>query len=74
VRADEYREVGANLATDVFDMLRGEGFRDRIALSPYPRLRALLAALDGTTAVADRRGYRFAVPGSGRELRLADIP
>jgi hypothetical protein len=73
-RADDYREAGANLAANAFDIMRGEGFRDRTAQSPYPRLRALLAALDGTTAVADRRGYRFADAGSGRELRLADIP
>lgn len=73
-RADEYQEAGANLAANVFDIMRGEGFRDRTAHSPYPRLRALLTALDGTTTVADRRGYRFADPATGRELRLADIP
>jgi hypothetical protein len=73
-RADEYREAGANLAANVFDIMRGEGFRDRTARSPYLRLRALLAALDGTTTVADGRGYRFADPSTGRELRLADIP
>jgi hypothetical protein len=73
-RADEYREAGANLAANVFDIMRREGFRDRTAHSPYPRLRALLTALDGTTTVADRRGYRFVDPATGRELRLADIP
>ena len=73
-RADKFREVGANLAAGAFDIMRREGFRDRTAQSPYPRLRALLAALDGTTTVADRRGYRFADPDTGRELRLADVP
>lgn len=73
-RADEYREAGANLAANVFDIMRGEGFRDRTVHSPYPRLRALLTALDGTTTVADQRGYRFADPVTGKELRLADIP
>jgi hypothetical protein len=73
-REDEYREAGANLAANVFDIMRGEGFRDRTARSPYPRLRALLTALDGMTAVADQRGYRFSDPRTGRELRLADIP
>lgn len=73
-RAQEYREVGANLAANAFDVMRTEGFRDRTAQSPYPRLRTLLSALDGTTAVADGRGYRFADPATGRELRLADIP
>jgi hypothetical protein len=73
-RADGYREAGANLAANVFDIMRGEGFRDRIVRSPYLRLRALLTALDGTTTVADAHGYRFADPATGRELRLADIP
>jgi hypothetical protein len=72
-RAGEYREAGANLAANAFDIMRAEGFRDRTAQSPYPRLRTLLAALDGMTTIADRRGYRFADPGTGRELRLADV-
>ena len=55
-RADEYREAGANLAANVFDIMRGEGFRDRIAHSPYPRLRALLTALDSTTTSPIRTG------------------
>jgi hypothetical protein len=71
--AEEYREAGANLAANVFDIMRGEGFRDRTAHSPYLRIRDLLRALDGTTSVADSRGYRFADPVTGRELRLADI-
>jgi hypothetical protein len=54
--------------------MRGEGLHDRIVRSPYPRLRALLTALDGTTTVADAHGYRFADPATGRELRLVDIP
>jgi hypothetical protein len=73
-RADEYRQAGANLAANVFDIMRGEGFRDRTAHSPYPRLRVLLTALDGMTTVADPHGYRFADRATGRELRLADIP
>jgi hypothetical protein len=73
-RAGEYRKAGANLAANAFDIMRAEGFRDRTAQSPYPRLRALLTALDGTTAIADEHGYRFADPATGRELRLADIP
>ena len=73
-RDDEYRETAANLAANAFDIMRGEGFRERTAESPYPRLRTLLAALDGMTTVADSRGYRFADPATGREVRLADIP
>jgi hypothetical protein len=72
--APEYREAGANLAANTFDIMRTEAFRDRTAQSPYPRLRTLLSALDGMTAVADEHGYRFADPRTGRELRLADIP
>jgi hypothetical protein len=72
-QADKYQGAVANLAANVFDIMRGEGFRDRTAHS-YPRLRALLTALDGTTTVADPRGYRLADPATGRELRLADIP
>jgi hypothetical protein len=72
-RADAYQEAGANLAANVFDIMRGEGLRDRTAHSPHPRLRTLLSALDGTTSVADERGYRFADPATGREFRLADI-
>ncbi len=56
-RADESREAGANLAANVFDIMRGEGLRDRTAQSPYPRLRALLTALEGMTTVADPDGY-----------------
>jgi hypothetical protein len=73
-RAHKYQEAGANLAANVFDIMRGEGFRDRTAQSPYPRLRALLTALEGMTPIADRGGYRFADPATGRELRLAGIP
>lgn len=72
--AAEYREAGANLAANAFDIMRSAGFRDRTAESPYPRLRTLLAALDGMTTVADSHGYRFADPATGTELRLADIP
>jgi hypothetical protein len=73
-RADEYREVASNLAAKVFDIMRSEAFRERIAQSPYPRLRTLLTALDGMPFVADSDACRFADPGTGREYRLADIP
>ena len=54
-------------------MMRSELFRDRTAQSPYPRIRALLAALDGMTSVVDGGEYLFAEPGTGRKVRLADI-
>ena len=73
-RAREHRKAGANLAANVFDMMRSELFRDRTAQSPYPRIRTLLAALDGMASVVDDGEYRFADPGTGRKIRLADIP
>jgi hypothetical protein len=74
--AAEYREAGANLAANVFDIMRHEALRDRLQQSPYPRLRTLLNALDGTKGVAgDGRGYRFADPATGALASLsADIP
>jgi len=72
-RAGEYRAAGANLAAHVVDLMRMPAFRDQAARSPYPRLRRLLDALEGMTALVDRCGYRFADPATGRELRLADI-
>jgi len=73
-READYREAGANLAANVFAILRMEGLRAETAQSPYPRLRALSTALDGTEPVADSRGFRFADPATGTELRLADVP
>lgn len=73
-RVADYRTAGANLAANVFAMLRLENFRSRAARSPYPRLRKLLSALDGTEIVADSQGFRFAGPETGTEMRLADVP
>jgi hypothetical protein len=72
-RSADYQKAGANLAANVFDMLRLDDFRERTAQSPYPRLRTLLTALDGTESVADGHGYRFVDPATGREIRLADV-
>ncbi|MEU7893392.1 hypothetical protein AB0B45_11040 [Nonomuraea sp. NPDC049152] len=41
--------------------------------SPHPRLRRLVQALDGAKTVADGDGYRFRLPDSGQEGRLADF-
>jgi hypothetical protein len=46
-RAAEHREAGANLAANVADLMRKEEIRPRADASPYPRLRAILAGLDG---------------------------
>lgn len=69
-----YRQAGANLAANVFDMLRSEHCRDSTASSPYPRLRRLLAELEHAEAIADGHGYRFVHPRTRAEVRLADIP
>ena len=69
-----YRKAGANLAANVFAMLRLDDFRARTAESPYPRLRNLLAALKDAEIVADGRGFRFADPVTGKEIWLADVP
>ncbi|WP_113701041.1 hypothetical protein [Nonomuraea lactucae] len=68
-----YRKAGANLAANVIDMLRREFLRDKTLASPYPRLRRLVQALDGAKTVADGHGYRFRLPRSGQEVRLADL-
>jgi hypothetical protein len=39
-----YRQAGAELAAQVTALFRADALRPRAALSPYPRLRALLAA------------------------------
>lgn len=72
-RAGEYRHAAGNLAANVFAMLRLEGMREKIQAAPYPRLHRLLTALDGTEPVADSDGFRFKIPSTGRELRLADV-
>ena len=72
-RAADYRAAGANLAADVVATLLVPDMLGRARQAPYPRLRVLLAALDGMEAVAGRRGFRFADPATGKETRLADI-
>jgi len=73
-RAADYQRAGAYLAANVLVLLRMDVLRARTAQSPYPRLRTLLAALDGTEPVVYSDNIRFRDPVSGNELRLADIP
>jgi hypothetical protein len=72
-RSADYRKAGANLAANTLAMLQIEDMHRKAEQSPYPRLRALLAALDGTKSVADRHGFRFADPVTGKEIWLSDI-
>ncbi|MFB4317565.1 hypothetical protein [Actinomadura sp. 21ATH] len=71
---DDFRAAAANLAANVFDIMRLDELRAKTAASPYPRLRRLLDALGDAESIADGNGYRFRDPRTGRELRLADIP
>jgi hypothetical protein len=74
IRAEEYRQAAQNLAANVFAMMRLPMLREKVEGGPYPRLRTLLAALEGTEPVADPRGFRFKDPATGREIWLADVP
>jgi hypothetical protein len=71
---DDFRAAGGELAANTFDMLRMPHVRDRIAQSPYPRLRALLSALDGWPSVVEDGRYLFADPATGQPRSLADMP
>lgn len=70
-----YRKAGSILAARAFDVMRHEALRRGLEQSPYPRLRVLLEALDGTTGVerADRM-YCFRDQATGVELLLSDVP
>jgi hypothetical protein len=72
--ASMYRLTGVNLAATAFHILRLEPLRQQLERSPYPRLRALLAALGNAEAVIEGGRYRFADPVTGAKLQLADVP
>jgi hypothetical protein len=61
-RDANFCRAGANLAANTLAMLQIEGIRDTAMQAPYPRLRRLLAALNGMEAVAGGTGFRFADP------------
>lgn len=71
---NDFREAAANLAANVFDILRLDALRAKTATSPYPRLRQLLDALGDAETIADGNGYQFRDPHIGWDLHLADIP
>jgi hypothetical protein len=72
-RDGDYRAAGENLAANTLDLLQMEDMRPKAMQAPYPRLRVLLEALHGMPAIADSKGYRFADPATGKEIRLHDI-
>ncbi|MFF0249968.1 hypothetical protein [Streptosporangium sandarakinum] len=69
-----YRNAGANLAGNVFDMLRIADLRDKIRQSPYPRLRHLLDVLGDAETVVGPGLYGFRRRGDGTVVTLSDIP
>jgi hypothetical protein len=72
-RDANFCRAGTNLAANTLAMLQIEGIRDTAMQAPYPRLRRLLAALNGMEAVAGGTGFRFADPTTGREIWLSDV-
>jgi hypothetical protein len=70
--AADFRRAGTNLAANTLAMFQIEGIRNTAVQAQYPRLRRLLAALNGMEAVAGGTGFRFSDPTTGREIWLSD--
>lgn len=74
---DRYRRAGINLASEVLVLLRGPEVIERVPVSDYPRLGALLTAVGGAELSEDESGDRvFARPGADgrcRPVRLDEI-
>ncbi len=70
----DYQNAAANLAANVFDILRREPLAARIRQAPYPRLHQLLGALDGAESLVQDGQYLFRHPATARLIKLADIP
>lgn len=69
-----YRLAAANLAANVFDILRSEHLAPKIRQAPYPRLHQLIDTLTGAESLVHDGRYVFRHPKTGRLLQLADIP
>jgi hypothetical protein len=72
-RRADYQHAAANLAANVFDILRREPLADKIRQAPYPRLHQLLAELDGAESLVQEGRYLFRHPAMARLIQLADI-
>ena len=72
-RIAEFRHAGADLAGNVFDLMRMPAYRDRIRQSPYPRRRHLLTELEGSKTLIEDGRYTFADPVTGARRTLADV-
>jgi hypothetical protein len=69
-----YQLAAANLAANVFDILRSEHLAPKIRQAPYPRLHQLIDTLTGAESLVHEGRYVFRHPVTGRLLQLADIP
>jgi len=69
-----YQLAAANLAANVFDILRGEHLAPKIRQAPYPRLHQLIDALAGAESLVHDGRYVFRHPATKRLLQLTDIP
>jgi hypothetical protein len=72
-RDANFCRAGTNLAANTLAMLQIEGIRDTAMQAPYPRLRRLLAALNGMEAVADGPGSGSPTRTTSREIWLSDV-
>lgn len=73
-RWPDYLHAAANLAANVFDILRREPLAARIRQAPYSRLHQLLGELDGADSLVQDGRYLFRHPAGTRLIQLADIP
>ncbi len=70
----EYEYAAANLAANVFDILRREPLAARLRQAPYPRLHQLLGELEGAKSLVQDGRYMFRHPATARLVQVADIP
>ena len=76
-QSDQIRRMGINIASWAVVSLRDPHFIDKGRAAPYPRLRALLDAVEAAPAeVAEDKNWRFTIDGPGGTSRflLDEIP
>ena len=76
-QSDQIRRMGINIASWAVVCLRNPHFIDKGRAAPYPRLRALLDAVEAAPAeVAEDKNSRFTIDGPGGTSRflLDEIP
>ncbi|MGH3157194.1 MAG: hypothetical protein ACRDNF_11540 [Streptosporangiaceae bacterium] len=70
----QYHAAAANLAANVFDILRLDQFAPKVRQAPYPRLHQLLDELAGAHSRVQDGKYGFQHPATGHLIQLTDIP